>query len=207
MDAFEGHARARRAHNERQRQSFDRLAQSFLQPIPADVEQRTRRIVEEACLPPGSAVLDVGTGTGVLLPYIAQTRPRRVVACDLSAEMLRLARQRISAAVTFVQSDVADLPPTLGPFDAVFCNACFANFFDPRGALRAIAALLAPSGRVIISHPLGRRFVSQLRQQSPELDLRALPAPDDVEGLLSGAAMRLELLRDEPDFYLLIGRR
>jgi ubiquinone/menaquinone biosynthesis C-methylase UbiE len=79
----------RRAHAELQRKYFDKLAYGFTQPIPADVEERTRRIVRAAKLHDESRVLDVATGTGVLIAHFvaAGVNANNIAGCDLSAHM------------------------------------------------------------------------------------------------------------------------
>lgn len=199
--------RDRVSHNQRQAEAFNHLANSFLQRIPDDIQARTVRIVDEAHLERGARVLDVGTGTGVLLPLLLRTQPSRLVACDLSEEMLRRAEETFGGQVEFVHADVVDLPKELGDFDAVFCNACFANFFDPEQTLRAIATRLSPSGIVVVSHPMGFQFVEHLRMSSPELELKALPAPATAAKVLNRSGLTLETMIDEPLLYILIGRR
>src|SRR5262249_9850186 len=110
----------RRAHAEFQRAYFDKLANGFTQPIPADVEARTARMVEAAALGAGSRVLDVGTGTGVLIAHFlrAGVKAENITGCDLSSNMLKQARDRYPD-VTFWQGDFLDFPPEQGPFDAI----------------------------------------------------------------------------------------
>jgi release factor glutamine methyltransferase len=61
-------------------------------------------------LPAGATVIDVGTGSGAAAIAIALGAPTaRVIACDVSADALSLAREnaeRLGAQVTFVQSDL-----------------------------------------------------------------------------------------------------
>lgn len=201
-------AAARRAYNRRQASAFDKVAHLFEQPVPEEVLGRLRLVVDEASLQPGCAVLDVGTGTGVLLPFILARRPARVVACDLSPGMLRRARRTFGRQVRFLKMDVVDLPPEEGPFDAVFCNACFGNFFDQAQAVQAIARLLNPGGRLVVSHPMGRLFVLQLRQQSDDLELKELPpTPEAAQLLFDAGGLRLVQFRDEPLLYLAIAEK
>lgn len=197
----------RQAHNCLQAEAFDRVADLFEQPLPEDVARRTAAIVWEAEIPPGTAILDVGTGTGVLIPYILSRKPSRIVACDLSSEMLARARRNFGDRVTFLQADVVDLPPELAPFDFAFGNAVFGNFYDERLALKAINRLLRTGGRLIISHPMGRDFVAGLRRSDPKLVLRELPTRGEAEALLREHGFRLVRFRDEADFYLALAEK
>jgi cyclopropane fatty-acyl-phospholipid synthase-like methyltransferase len=56
--------------------------------LPEGVPERLKRIVASARLVKGDAVLDVGTGTGILVPLIQAYEPEVIFACDLSEAML-----------------------------------------------------------------------------------------------------------------------
>ena len=70
-------------------------------------------------LPPGATVIDVGTGSGAAAIAIALgARSAHIIACDVSADALSLAREnaeRLGARVTFVQSDLLSNVPDLAP--------------------------------------------------------------------------------------------
>lgn len=70
-------------------------------------------------LPAGAAVIDVGTGSGAAAIAIALGAPAaRVIACDVSADALSLAREnaaRLGARVEFVVSDLLSNVPDLAP--------------------------------------------------------------------------------------------
>ena len=83
----------RSSHNKYQKRIFTKEADSFHKPIPDEVEKRLQRIVATAALSRGERVLDVGTGTGVLIPHIRQYGIDEVVGCDLSAVMLAKAQE------------------------------------------------------------------------------------------------------------------
>ena len=195
---------ARKEHNLLQQRAFDEVAGGFAQPIPEDILQRLEAVVDSAEIRPDEAVLDVGTGAGVLLQFILKRRPARVVACDLSGEMIKVATQRFGDSVTFLQMDVADIPPEHGPFGAVFCNAMFGNVYDQRQTIEAIAGLLGPGGRFVISHPLGSDFVKRLKTGSPQYHLKELPDEASLRQLVDGTGLAVTHFVDEPDLYLAI---
>lgn len=70
----------------------------FITPLPADVEARLARIV--SALPelgPSTRLLDVGSGTGCLIPHLQARGVADITAVDLSAAMLEQLTERFPA--------------------------------------------------------------------------------------------------------------
>jgi len=99
-------------------------------------------------------VLEVGCGTGRVTGFLAP-RVRRLVAVDLSPDMLRRARRRFSpeGPVDLVRADVLRLPLG-GPFDlALAANGVFSHLLRDRERLRALRQLrelLRPGGSLLL---------------------------------------------------------
>ncbi len=136
-------------------------------------------------------VVDVGTGTGAIAHSLKLERPdARVVATDVSAEALALARENAEANgldVTFVETDLLD--GLERPFDLVVSNPPYVDAaelddaepelrFEPRGALedRGQTARLvetARSGRLVLEvHEHRAAAVAQLLEQAGYDDVR-----------------------------------
>jgi len=198
----------RHEHDRLQKSYFDQRSDWFKQPIPAEIEERTRLIVEAAELSASSRVLDVGTGTGVLIPHCLACGAQQdnIFGCDLSGRMLTEAKARFPR-VTFWQGDILDFPAEHGLFQAVFFNACFANIFDPERAIKVTSNLLAPAGRIIISHPLGSQFVASLHAQEPEIVPFLLPDRELLSQWCAATGLELAKYRDEPLLYLAVLKR
>lgn len=101
---------------------------------------------------PAQAVLDVGTGTGDLILRIAKERPDSfLVACDLTPEMIALARRRPEAArVNWVIADAQQLPFAAGSFGRVVSGFLLRNTPDPGRAIQEQARVLAKEGRIAV---------------------------------------------------------
>jgi demethylmenaquinone methyltransferase/2-methoxy-6-polyprenyl-1,4-benzoquinol methylase len=108
--------------------------------------------LELAAVRPGDGLLDLGTGTGVVLRRLAARAdaPREVVGVDRSASMLAVVRD-LPNGWRLVRADVTALPFPNESFDVVMA-AYLLHLLDPP-ARRAVVAeagrVLRPSGRLI----------------------------------------------------------
>jgi len=191
----------RQQHNQYQQSTFDQRVYEFCETIPVDIQQRMKRIVAVADLLETDRILDVGTGTGVLIPYFRMAGVDQIVACDISEVMLVEARRR-NAEVEYWRGDVVDLPRELGSFDAVFCNAMFGNVCDQRQTLESVAARLTQKGRVIISHPMGSSFQIQLHREHPQLVPHQLPNRKKLNKLVDGLSFQVSYFQDCEQLYI-----
>lgn len=101
--------------------------------------------------PPRSTVLEIGCGRGTTALWLAQ-RGYRVVACDISPEAVRQARQRAEAAaveVRFLVVDVLSDRPDFQPVEVVFTRGVLHTFTTDQGRHRfatAVATYLPAGG-------------------------------------------------------------
>ncbi|MGB7919780.1 MAG: class I SAM-dependent methyltransferase [Desulfobacterales bacterium] len=187
--------------NRIQRDHFNRLYHLFDPPLPAGVPGRLEKIVAAAAIETGDTVLDVGTGTGILIPIIRHYEPGCIYACDLSEEMLRRLKENYSGVKT-IQKDVRELALPDESIDVVFINACYPNIADKAGALKNISRMLKPDGRMIISHPLGKAFIESLRQGAP-YPLDDFPLKSETKKLLGPYGFAVKKFVDQPELYIL----
>lgn len=104
-------------------------------------------------IPTGAALVELGTGTGVLLPDLA-TRSRRLVGIDHSAAMLAEARQRMAGAGLVCDlrlGELRHLPLADAEMDCAVLNMVLHHAEQPLEVLREVGRVLAPAGRVVIA--------------------------------------------------------
>jgi len=99
----------------------------------------------------GDRLLDVGCGTG--LSFISMLdRGWRVTACDISPEMLDLARAKVGGAAELLRADMRDLP-MLGQFDLAWAVNDAVNYLlteeELEATLTGMRRNLAPEGIVL----------------------------------------------------------
>lgn len=199
-------------HNQRQAAHFDTHADKFMGPLTADVEARLASFAKACPLPPGARVLDVGTGTGALVPHLQAAGAAYVLGVDLSPRMVELARSRFpdlgSAGNThgarFWCGDAAALPSFQGPFQAAFFNGMFGNLLDQHDTLARVTLMVAHGGHVIISHPLGRDYVDQLKAAAPEIVPHTLPTESELRAMCADLPLKLLSIDDGSNHYLAV---
>ena len=101
-------------------------------------------------------VLDLCTGTCDVARTIVRRRlARRVLGIDFSAEMLRVGQRKLrgegrEALIPLVRADAMRLPAASGSMDAVTIAFGIRNVQDASVALREVARVLKPGGRLAI---------------------------------------------------------
>lgn len=96
-------------------------------------------------------VLEVAAGTGKNLAHYP--RGCRIIALDLSGEMLRVAQKRaakLSMPVSLLVADAEALPFRGNTFDSVVSSLSTCTFPDPVAALKEVARVCRPKGKVLL---------------------------------------------------------
>jgi demethylmenaquinone methyltransferase / 2-methoxy-6-polyprenyl-1,4-benzoquinol methylase len=164
-----------------------------------------RRATRQAlALRPGERLLDVGAGTGVSTAELARSGAY-AVGSDISLGMLRAGRRR-RPAVPLLAGDALALPFADETFDAVTISFALRNVTDADAALRELARVTRPGGRLVVcefSHPTNPAFrtayLSYLMRSLPAVARRVSSNPDAYVYLA-------ESIRAWPDQAALAGR-
>jgi demethylmenaquinone methyltransferase/2-methoxy-6-polyprenyl-1,4-benzoquinol methylase len=125
--------------------------------LSAGLDRRWRNLAVEAlALGEGARVLDLCTGTADLaLATVRRASHASVVGVDFAGEMLRLGVAKVRAAslesrIRLVRGDAASIPVGTGSCDAATIAFGIRNVAEPERALREIARVLKPGGRLAI---------------------------------------------------------
>ncbi len=193
------------------RRFFDRMARQWDDLGDAeDLHKRLQPLVAKFNIPTGGTVLDVGTGTGILHPWLmAAVGPSgRVLAFDFSSSMLEKAHiKNASRNLMCFQADVTAIPLPAQSCDCVVCFAAFPHFYDKLQSLQEMARVTQKGGRVMIAHLMSRHQIARHHHGSPEVAGHCLPPDGEMERLFSEAGLETAAIQDKPGLYFAQGNR
>jgi ubiquinone/menaquinone biosynthesis C-methylase UbiE len=134
-------------------------------PHPLITRSRLRDILDPK---PGERILEVGPGTGYYTLYVAESVGEGSMdILDLQQEMLdhtmRRAQERGIANITPTQADATATPFEDETFDAAFLVTVLGEVPDQDAAVRELARVLKPCGRLVIGELFGDPHYVTLR--------------------------------------------
>lgn len=191
------------------REYFNSKADIWDSLCAPEEKAKLETIIRGLNIAPGSTVLDVGCGTGILIPYLlAAVGPAgRIVALDIAEAMLERAQSKgFPANVEFICADVVSIPYPDATFDEVICNSAFPHFPHKLKALKEMARVLKPGGRVIICHTAARETINNLhRSLGGVVAGDQIPPGSEMMGMLVAAGLTGIEIDEGLDYYLASG--
>ena len=135
--------------------TWDQMANLYATENAPRIAPVADRVVAHSGLNDGEHVLDVGTGTGIVVELAtALVGPNgHVVGIDISTEMLALAQKQLTTRVlanfSLREGSAESIPAENESFDVVLASLSFMYIVDRAVAAREIARVLRPGGRLV----------------------------------------------------------
>jgi ubiquinone/menaquinone biosynthesis C-methylase UbiE len=159
----------------------------------------------------GDWVLDVGTGTGILLPYLSKLTGNegKLFALDFSTEMLSVARSKLPhSGIEFINSDVGNMPFEDEIFDRLICFACFPHFGNKLKSLKEMSRVLKNGGKLFIAHLLSSQEIKDHHfSAGEEVKDDVLPEKSAMIKMMDESKFKNIEIVDQPSLYLAHGEK
>jgi len=187
---------------------FNQLADSWDKRFQTEVLSTfIEQLVPTFGLLPGQKVLDVGTGTGILIPFLLKAvgPTGQVSAIDYAEKMVKICKSKYAqlpnVTVTVQQVETLDFPSQT--FDAVTCLGLFPHIENKEKALRQINRVLKANGRLIIAHALSSTEIKAHHHNAASAVAHdVLPTSTVMKKLLIQAGFGKIHIIDKPGQYL-----
>lgn len=184
---------------------FDRIAPHWDDMEVKSTPEKVNEILDMAGVREGMDVLDLGTGTGVLLPYLSERvgRSGHVTGLDISTGMLREAERKYGALpnVSLRRADFEN-ECLEGRYDLIMMYCVYPHLHKPYDTLRRLVDdNLKPGGRILIGFPSDNTFINHIHgEKKVEHDL--LPPPDILQLRLTVYCLRSRVVANDAGKYL-----
>ena len=187
------------------REYFNQMAATWDKITPERDATKLERMLQRLNLEPGSTVLDVGTGTGIFIPFLLSRigNGGRLIALDIAEEMLTKARAKgFNGNIDYLCVDVTSIPLGDEIFDAIVCYASFPHFHDKTRALTEIKRVTKSSGKLLICHTSSRAKINQIHRGIPALQNDIIPDDSEMQVMLATAGFTDIRIEDDGESYL-----
>ncbi len=155
-------------------------------------------------LNPGEHVLDVGCGSGILVPFILEriTSTGLLYELDFAEKMLEVNRSLHGEGnIRFILADAENAPLAENSCDVVICFSCLPHFHDKEKALAALCRILRPGGTLVVSHFDSSEGINKHHGSCEAVMHDHLPDETSMRGLLADAGLAITSFMDEEGFY------
>ena len=169
-------------------------------------ETAIARILNNARINEGVSVLDVATGTGVLIPDYLSRKVSSVTAIDISPEMVKVAIGKFAGkGVTFLCGDASKTD--FGRlFDRIVIFNAFPHFADQEGFIEKMSSLLTSGGYLTVCHDIGKVKLDEHHKTVADTVSSQLMEADDLAAIFA-KYLEVTCVVSEDDMYQVVGRK
>lgn len=185
---------------------FDALAPDWDKNEVRSTPERINEILSVINIKRGDRVLDLGTGTGVLLPYLAERvgAEGHVTAIDISEGMLNIAKAKYGdlPQVDLLKLDFEE-EAVPGSYDVILLYSVYPHLHRPFETIEWLLKINTnPGGRIFIAFPSDEKFINEIHHRRNSTSDH-LPPASILTATLRRHAFNATILDDTPDSYLI----
>lgn len=197
--------------NPRQREFFNEKAEVWDEITIHDLE-KVQCIIDLLEIQSAEKILDVGTGTGILIPFYEKNLGEgSVIAFDYSEKMIEIALSKFPKKdhpmISFLVSDLYDIEFN-EEFDLVMCYSCFPHFVDQPLAVQILSKALKKGGRLVVAHSESADKINNVHMNAGvEVKNDFLPSMGQLEQMMEENGLAVTFTRDDESYFICIAEK
>lgn len=188
---------------------FDALAPTWDENEIRSTPERVKDILNKLPISKGMDILDLGTGTGVLVPYLSEIvgPSGRVIAIDLSEGMLGIARKKFGLLpnVEFLKLDFEEeqIP---GKYDLALLYSVYPHLHSPADTIEWLFKMnMKPEGIIVIAFPSDEKFINNIHHEK-KAEHDHLPPAHVLAEMIKHWGFHTEVVAETSDEYIVVIR-
>ena len=187
---------------------FNSIAEKWDSTINVD-EKKINKLLSQISISNGDSILDVGTGTGVLIPFYKElNRDGEITGVDISEGMLSVAKRKFGQ-LSNVRFEVLDIENDSieKKFDKIVLYSMFPHLNNRVEAVKKLVNNnLKENGKLLIAHSDSREFLNNLHSNADERvsEDRLIDVNKQKEAFEKASLKVTKAYEDDEIYYLVI---
>jgi len=173
-------------------------------------DHKFKRLFDLIAIKNGNYILDVGCGSGILVPYILKRigEKGRLHELDYSVNMIKVNKQiHNDQRIEFLNIDIIDINIGEAFYDIVICFSCFPHLDDKKTAMKVMSRILKTGGKLAVAHFDSSAEINSHHRKSSEVMHDQLPHKDCMKSLFDKNNLKINKFIDDDGFYLVLGEK
>ncbi len=175
---------------------FDRLADGWDKSIIGN-DEVINTILDNAGAREGKDILDVASGTGVLIPDYLKRNVSSVTAIDISPNMVEIARGKFAQSNVNIMCGDVENTEFGRLFDCIVIYNALPHFPDADRLISRLSRLLKPGGTLTAAHGMSREMINAHHNGSAQHISNGLMAAKDLAKIFGKYLTVTEVISDD----------
>jgi demethylmenaquinone methyltransferase/2-methoxy-6-polyprenyl-1,4-benzoquinol methylase len=175
-------------------------------------------VMDKIAFNEGDRVLDIGSGTGITIPYIEERIGNlgHITALDIAENMIKVSKRKHEHKYTNISFEVEDLykykiscednkDKNVELFDCVVAYSCYPHFKEKDSFFHKINSLLKQGGKLAIAHIESKDAINN-RHRDIEKHIKSdkLPIVEKTVELAKKRGFKSIYTEDSDEYYICI---
>lgn len=185
------------------REFFNELAFKWDEMCNHD-DEKIKKIIKLSSIRSDSNILDVGTGTGILISYLLRENPYSITAVDISENMIEVANKKYKGEdkVKFIVKDIMEFNEK--GFDYIFLYSAYPHFDNKEELFEHLFGLLNKGGKIVIAHSESKEKINSVHAKSSVVKDDILPKAGITAEIMK-PYFSIDKVIDNEDMYYISG--
>ncbi len=172
--------------------------------------EKIEYIMDRIQLRKGDNVFDIGSGTGITLPFIEKRigKEGKIVALDIAENMIEISKKKnVYSNIVFVVDDFYQYS-SKETFDCILAYSCYPHFQDKENFFKKAFSLLKTGGKIVIAHIEAREKINNRHSDVKDrIVSESLPKAHQTADLMEKCNLEVNYLEDNSEYYICIGEK
>lgn len=172
--------------------------------------EKVSYVVDKMGLKDGDIILDIGSGTGVTIPYLEERIgiSGKITALDIADKMIEISKRKNNYEnLDFEVKDFFEYL-TNKRFNHILAYSCYPHFTDEERFFEKAYSLLKLKGKIVIAHIESREAINSRHiRKAKHIMSNMLPEVEKVSQLAYKHGFKSVYEEDSRDYFIFIGEK